>query len=212
LENKWLYRDYVVRSFNQDKPFDRFVTEQLAGDELVDWRAAKQFTPEIKDLLIATGYLLCAADDTNARELNTPDTHHAVLQHTGEFILNNLVGLTVHCAKCHNHKFDPIPQRDYYQLLALFAPAFNPQKWVQPKDRTLPDVPPAEKAAIDKHNADLQSQIDERKRRTAELRRPYEDRLFEQKLAGLPEPIRADTKAAVRTPAAQRSEVQKYLA
>jgi Protein of unknown function (DUF1549) len=63
-ENKWRYRDYVIHSFNQDKPFDRFLLEQIAGDELVDWRAAKNFTAEIRQLLIATGFLRMAADDT----------------------------------------------------------------------------------------------------------------------------------------------------
>src|SRR5262249_34911876 len=61
-DGKWQYRDYVIRALNDDKPFDRFVTEQLAGDELVDWRHAPRFTPEIRDLLIATGFLRTARD------------------------------------------------------------------------------------------------------------------------------------------------------
>ena len=56
LEGMWRFRDYVVRAFNEDKPYDRFLTEQLAGDELVDWRNAKKYTPQIVDSLIATGY------------------------------------------------------------------------------------------------------------------------------------------------------------
>ena len=68
----WRYRDYVVRSFNQDKPLNRFLTEQLAGDELVDWRNAPKFTPEILDSLIATGYLRTMMDLTDSPEVNNP--------------------------------------------------------------------------------------------------------------------------------------------
>ncbi|MCH7729542.1 MAG: DUF1549 domain-containing protein, partial [Planctomycetes bacterium] len=130
LAGKWRYRDYVVQSFNQDKPFDRFLVEQLAGDELFDWRSAKSFTPEMRDALIATGFLLCAADSTGSPELNTPDIRHRVLQVTGEIVASNLLALTVNCAKCHNHKYEAIPQIDYYRWMAVFSPAFNPQRWV----------------------------------------------------------------------------------
>jgi len=64
LEGRWLYRDYVVRAFNHDKPWDRFLIEQLAGDELVDWRNSELLTPEMTELLTATGFLLCADDDS----------------------------------------------------------------------------------------------------------------------------------------------------
>src|SRR5439155_25049766 len=114
---------------------------------------------------------------------------------------NSLLGLTLNCCRCHSHKFDPIPQRDYYQLMALFTPAYNPKDWkpVYPwkpeiKDRGLPDVAPAEAAAIDRHNAEIDRQVAALKRQQAELRRPYEVRLFETKLKALPGPIRADTK------------------
>ncbi len=144
-DGKWKYRDYVVRSFNQDKPLDRFLVEQLAGDELVDWRNAQQFTPEIEELLVATGYLRGAADDTDEKELNTPDITNGVLQRTSEVVANSLLGLTVGCAKCHDHKYEPIPQRDYYALLATFTPIFNTAAWVPPKDRALADIAPAPK-------------------------------------------------------------------
>ena len=136
---KWRYRDYVVRAFNEDRPFNRFLTEQLAGDELAaGWRSAKGHTPEVRELLIATGFLRVAADDTDERELNTLDIRHRVLQQTAEIVAGNLLALTVQCAKCHNHKYDPLPQRDYYRLLAILSPAFNPPFWRQPKERQLP--------------------------------------------------------------------------
>src|SRR5262249_12969614 len=218
-EGKWKYRDYVIAAFNRDKPYDRFVTEQLAGDELMDWRTAAQFTPEIRECLIATGYLRTARDESHEPESNIPLIYYGVLQNTGEIGGNSLLGLTLNCARCHTHKFDPIPHKDYYQLMALLTPAYNPKSWkpVYPwkpeiKDRGLPDVSPAEAAEIGRRNADIDRQLDQLKKQQAELRLPYEARLFEAKLKTIPEPIRADTKAALETPAAKRNEIQKYLA
>ena len=105
----WRYRDYVIRSFNDDKPFDRFVIEQLAGDELPDPTA---------DDLIATGYYrLGIWDDEPAdREQARYDWLDDIVSTTGQTFL----GLTIGCARCHDHKIDPLPQRDYYALLSFF--------------------------------------------------------------------------------------------
>jgi hypothetical protein len=216
---KWKYRDYVIRAFNQDKSFDRFIAEQLAGDEMVDWRAAAKFTPEIRELLIATGFLRTAEDDSHEPESNIPSVHYAVLHDTLEILGCNLLGLTLNCARCHDHKFDPISQKDYYQLMALFTPAYNPKAWkpVYPwkpeiQDRALADVSPAERAEIERQNKELDEQVSALNKKLADLQRPYRSRLLEKKLASVPEPIRADTKTAVETPADKRGEVQKYLA
>ena len=109
----WRYRDYVIRSFNADKPYDRFVREQLAGDELV-----APSVQEEADGLIATGYYrLGIWDDEPAdRELARYDALDDLVMTTGQVFL----GLTIDCARCHNHKIDPVPQRDYYRLLAFF--------------------------------------------------------------------------------------------
>lgn len=211
-ENKWRYRDYVINSLNEDKPFDRFLVEQLAGDELVDWRSAPTFTPEIAEKLIATGYLRNAADDTDANELNRVDVHHAILQRTGEMLTGSLLALTIGCAKCHDHKYEPIPQADYYRLMAVLQPAFNPDSWLQPKHRQLAEISPSEKSAAEQHNARLDKKGEEMRGRIAAIRSPHDNRLRDAKLAKLPEVIRADTKGAIDTPAAKRNEVQKYLA
>ena len=211
-ENKWLYRDYVVRAFNDDKPFDRFLTEQLAGDELVDWRQAEKFTPEIRELLVATGYLRSGIDDTDQKELNTALIRYRVLHLTIEVVGGGLLGLTTGCARCHSHKFDPIPQRDYYRLMAVFSPAFNPQSWIPLNERFLPDVSPAEQRAINEHNAALDRRVEPLKGEIAAIEAAQRQRLVDARLVALPEPIRADVKAAIETPAERRSEVQKYLA
>jgi hypothetical protein len=107
--NAWRYRDYVIQAFNSDKPYDRFIREQLAGDEFA--------TPDI-DATIATGfYRLGIWDDEPAdRDLARYDGLDDIVTTTGQVFL----GLTVDCARCHNHKIDPIPQKDYYRLLAFF--------------------------------------------------------------------------------------------
>jgi hypothetical protein len=211
-ENGWHYRDYVVAAFNADKPYDRFLLEQIAGDELVDWRGADKFTPEIRELLTATGFLRPAADDTSAMELNTADVRHRVLYDNLQTFSTNVLGLTIHCAQCHSHKFDPISQADYYRLLAIFAPAYNVQNWKNPTERFLADVSPAEKAEIDNRSGDIDKQVGELNRQLAEIRQPVRQRLFEARLATLPEAIREDTRKALETAADKRSEVQKYLA
>jgi hypothetical protein len=212
LEDKWRYRDYVVQSFNEDKPFDRFLTEQLAGDELYDWRNADSFTPEIRDALIATGFLLCAADSTDSPELNTPDIRHRVLQMTGEIVASNLLALTVNCAKCHNHKYEAIPQLDYYRWTAAFSPAFNPEKWVTSNKHAITDVAPKEKSDIDRRNGEIDRDVKELLAKRDELRRGYELKLRAQKLATISESIRADAEAALDVPADKRNKAQKDLA
>ncbi len=106
----WRYRDYVVDSFNRDRPFDQFLTQQIAGDEL----------PEYSDEnLIATGFLAAARISSNEEDkwLQRNDVNVDVVNAVGEAFL----GLTWHCAQCHNHKFDPISARDYYSLQAFFV-------------------------------------------------------------------------------------------
>lgn len=105
----WRYRDYVIRSFNSDKPYDRFVREQLAGDEM---------TPATPESMIATGYYrLGLWDDEPADPLLAYyDGLDDILSTTGQAFL----GLTVGCARCHDHKIDPFPQKDYYRMLAFF--------------------------------------------------------------------------------------------
>lgn len=212
MENRWLYRDYVVRAYNTDKPWPEFLTEQLAGDEVVDWRSAPTYTPEIRDSLIATGFLRASADDSFERELNTPVTHFAVLQRTSEILSNNLLALTVNCAKCHDHKYEPISQKDYYRLISLVQPVFNPDKWLQPKDRVQPSVSPKEQEEINRHNGEIDKQVGELQGQISKLQSPYQEKLAAAKLETIPAAIRGDLQAALAVAADKRSEVQKYLA
>ena len=210
FEGMWRYRDYVVQSLNEDKPYDRFVTEQLAGDERVDWRNAKTYTPEIVESLTATGYLRTAFDRTDPDITNLFKERHDVLFGLMEKVSTGLMGLTVGCARCHSHRFDPIPQRDYYRFLALFMSAYNPMDWKQPKHRFLPDVSKPDQEEIDRHNAEIDKPLSKLEEQLADLRRPCEDMLLDRRLDALPEEIRADLKTALRTDD-DLTEVQKYL-
>ncbi|HUR59693.1 MAG TPA: DUF1549 domain-containing protein, partial [Opitutaceae bacterium] len=115
--NAWRYRDYVVRSFNADKPYDRFIREQVAGDELY---------PEEPDALIATAFNLLGPDmvdsaDQVQRRRNT-------LNDMTDTTALAFLGLTIGCARCHDHKFEPLSTRDYYSLVSVFDPLKRPRK------------------------------------------------------------------------------------
>jgi Protein of unknown function (DUF1553)/Protein of unknown function (DUF1549)/Planctomycete cytochrome C len=212
LENRWMYRDYVVRAYNTDKPWREFLTEQLAGDELVDWRNAPTYTPEIRDNMIATGFLRASADDSFERELNTPVTHFAVLQRTSEILANNLLALTVNCAKCHDHKYEPISQKDYYRLISLVQPVFNPDNWLQPAQRQVPGISPKEQEEINRHNGEIDKQVGDLQGQIGKLQAPYQAKLAAAKLETIPPAIRGDLQAALAVADDKRTEVQKYLA
>ena len=136
----WRYRDYVVKSFNADKPYDRFVTEQLAGDELAAYTPGGDVTPAMVELLIATHFLRNAPDGTGESDGNPDEVRtdrFTVLEGNVQNLMNCLLGLTVQCARCHDHKFEPISQREYYGLQALLFPVYNPERWTKPNDRVV---------------------------------------------------------------------------
>ena len=139
----WKYRDYVIRAFNEDKPYDRFIMEQLAGDLLPDRDG---------DSITATGfYRLGVWDDEPAdRELARYEYLDDILRTTGETFL----GMTIGCARCHDHKIDPISQRDYYSMLSFFSDISPHGKGNR---NHVPISDPADKAAYDKAVADKQA-------------------------------------------------------
>ena len=108
----WRYRDYVVQSFNDDKPYDAFVKEQLAGDEM---DAAN------KTYLVASGFNRLGPLRKNAGNQDVASSHNEVLTEMTNIVGAAFLGVTVGCARCHDHKFDPFRQSDYYRLQAHFA-------------------------------------------------------------------------------------------
>jgi hypothetical protein len=154
----WRYRDYVIQALNDDCPYDQFLTEQLAGDELSDWRKADTLTPQMKRQLIATGLLRTASDPTYPG-YTEPNEIHQVLGDTLQIVSSTFLGLTIQCARCHAHKMDPISQRDYYSLQAIFLPALDPARWLPSEVRGIMMAPAAEVARIDQHNQKVTEQI-----------------------------------------------------
>ncbi|MEM9701382.1 MAG: PSD1 and planctomycete cytochrome C domain-containing protein, partial [Planctomycetota bacterium] len=118
--NAWRYRDYVVRAFNDDKPFDRFLAEQLAGDELVDAGQLDPQSPEGIDALIAVGFLRMGPWEHTGMSV-AKITRQQFLDDVTDTVGQTFLAQPLQCAKCHDHKFDPIPTRDYYAIQAAFA-------------------------------------------------------------------------------------------
>lgn len=182
----WRYRDYVIRAFNDDKPYSRFVQEQIAGDELF---------PGDSEALIATGFHRAGPIHLVGGNQDPEMTRQEVLTEMTGAIGSVYLGLTVGCARCHNHKFDPIPQSDYYKLQAVLATTDY---------KDLPIASPAEK---EKYDAALKAYKERRKPiedQIKEIEKPYRERLRAGKLAKLDAPFRA----ALDIPKDKRNEEQ----
>jgi hypothetical protein len=161
------YRDYVIRAFNADRPLDQIVREQLAGDELIGERPDHYASSKVIDQLIATHFLRNGQDGTGESDGNPDEVRadkYAVLEGAIQIIGSSLLGLTLQCAKCHDHKFEPVTQRDYYQLQAILYPAFNVEHWVKPNDRTVTAGPRAVQAPWEAHDMAIDAQIESLKR------------------------------------------------
>jgi len=131
-KHSWRYRDYVIQSLNDDKPYDQFLTEQIAGDELYDFRNAQEVTAEMMDALVATGFLRQAPDGTGSDIVDTVEERFEVVSDEIDVLGSSVLGLTLRCAQCHSHKYDPIPHRDYFRLVATFQGAYDVYDWLKP--------------------------------------------------------------------------------
>jgi hypothetical protein len=192
----WRYRDYVVRALNDDKPYDRFVTEQLAGDLL----AGAADTPARKaELLVAAGFNRCGPVHQTSGNVDAAVGRQEELTEMTSAVGAAFLGLTVACARCHDHKFDPIPQKDYYHLQAFFSAA-------RPREVDLATA--AERADFDRRTKELNEQLAPLRKELKELEAPYQKRLREAKRAKLEPAYRQ----ALDTEAKQRTAEQKKLA
>ncbi|MHB1560159.1 MAG: PSD1 and planctomycete cytochrome C domain-containing protein [Isosphaeraceae bacterium] len=184
----WRYRDYVVRSFNADKPFDRFIAEQLAGDEL---------DADDPELRVATGYLRLGPYEYNQRDVpgQWADILNDITDVTGEVFL----GLSIGCARCHDHKFDPILQEDYYRLRAFFAPLLPRDDLPLARAREQ-DEYRARRLAWEKAAAGVLAELDR-------IAQPYRDRGTRSALAKFPDEIRA----ILAKPESQRTPLERQI-
>ncbi len=220
----WRYRDYVVRSLNNDKPYNQFLLEQIAGDELYDYEAAEAITPEMMDALVATGFLRMAPDGTGSDIVDTVDERFEVVADEVEVLGSAVLGLTLKCAQCHTHKYDPIPQRDYYRLVAVFQGAYDVYDWLKPtsvagqskqKDPTrryLKHVTSDIRQQWEAERKVVQDQIaavnDKLRQREAELRTEFVD----AEIAKIPEDIRDEVRTMLNTATDKRTDAQQELA
>ena len=176
------YRDYLVDSFNDDKPYDMFVRQQLAGDE---------YAPDSDEAMIATG-MLRVGPEAGAGELNRLDELDDLITTTSLAFM----GMTVGCARCHNHKFDPIAQADYYRMQAVFWPTRRAQHALAPADEVATNR--EERRRLDELIKPLQ---DEKK----DIEAPYLQIIVDREVAKLPEYLQV----AYHTPPEERTEGQR---
>lgn len=210
-EVSWKYRDYVIRSFNNDKPYDRFLLEQIAGDELVDVERADRITNEMVDNLVATGFLRMGIDQTGSRTMNYVPERLGVIDDAITIVGSGLIGLTMECARCHSHKYDPIPQRDYYRLKAVFQGAFDEYDWLTFKNRKLDFATPKHRERLAAVNPPL---LKERKRLTTALKQANSElhlEMLRQHSPTLSESERHDTLKALKIAENTRTLTQKRL-
>ncbi len=154
------YRDYVIQSFNSDKAYDRFLVEQIAGDELADYENANEISDEIYDNLVATGFLRMAPDSTVAAITAFVPDRLDIIADEIQVLGAGVMGLTIGCARCHSHKFDPIPQREYYALAAVLKGAYDEHDWLIPNQRRLPYVSAKERRAWESHENGIKIAIE----------------------------------------------------
>jgi hypothetical protein len=200
------YRDYVIRSFNADKSFAEFIQEQLAGDEMVKQPYQNLSAGDI-DKLVATGFLRMAPDGTASRGVDQPLARNQVIADTLKIVSTSLLGLTVGCAQCHNHRYDPIPQTDYYRLRAIFEPAYDPKNWRAPPARRIALATDAERQKAQQIEAEAAKIDSERQKKQQE----FIDRTFDKELPKLPEKLREPIRLARKTPATKLTAEQKQL-
>ncbi len=189
LDTAWRYRDYVIKSLNEDKPYNEFLVEQIAGDEV---------DQPTDDSVTATAFYR-VGPRVRFREKANPYYRYDYLDDMVRTTFQGFMGMSVHCARCHDHKFDPITRMDYYRSVGMFfgyvrydhllGPKQKADEWVRAKKESLKAIAPL-------------------KRAIAKIEAPYREREFEKRLNALPE----DVQLAVRTPMDKRTQGQKLLA
>jgi hypothetical protein len=184
----WRYRDYVIDSFNNDKPFDRFIQEQLAGDELF---------PNDFNAWIATGFLRHYPDEYNA--VNLEQRRQEILNDITDTTGQVFLGLTLSCAKCHDHKYDPIRQRDYYRIQAFFV-GWKPV-----------ELPLLSKSELEAYEAKVKAWEEKTVKVRAEmdkLEKPYREKTAAKQRSRFPE----EYACLLDIPEEKRSPVQRQIA
>jgi len=210
-KHAWKYRDYVINALNADKPFDEFVREQLAGDEIAARLGLNPDSPtdlekaRYAELLTATGFLRMAPDGTGTE--NTLLARNATIVDTMKIVSTAFYGMTIQCAECHDHRYDPISQKDYYELRAVFEPGFHPAAWRQPAGRLVSLQTKEQKAAAAAVEAEAKKIDDARLAKQEE----FITEVLEKELAKREEAVREPLRKAFRTAVKDRTPEQVAL-
>lgn len=202
----WRYRDYVIRSFNEGKPFNEFIREQLAGDELIK-SPLNDLSPEDVELLAATGFLRMAPDGTGGAVDDPQQARNETIADTIHIVSSALMATTLSCAQCHDHRYDPISQADYFRFRAIFEPALDWQKWKNPSQRLVSlytDQDRKAAAEIEKEAVALNAKI-------TEQRDAYIQATFDKQLEKVPAESQELARAAFQTVAKDRTPEQKEI-
>ena len=201
------YRDYVIRSINADKPFDQFIREQLAGDEMIPQPFHNLSSSDVEKLT-ATGFLRMAPDGSaGAAASEQKVARNAVVSETLKVVSSSLLGLTVGCAQCHDHRYDPIPQSDYYRFRAVFEPAFDLEKWRAPNARLVSLMSDEDRTKANEIEAEAKV-VDAERLKQQEA---YIAEVLERELANKPEELRQPLRTAYQTIVKDRKPEQIAL-
>lgn len=201
----WCYRDYVIRSFNADKPFDRFLQQQLAGDELTAERA--NLSAEAIENLTAVGFLRMAPDGVGGEGVDRDTAVNQNITDTLQVVGAGILGLTLHCAQCHDHRYDPITQTDYYRVRAIFEPGLAWKNRPPSRARLLSLYTDADRAAAAQIEAEAVAIEKEREAKARE----FIARTLEEQLALAPAELRQPLQEAFNTPESNRTPQQQAL-
>jgi len=188
--NAWRYRDYVIHAFHTGKPYDRFIQEQIAGDEMF---------PGDHEALIATGYLRAGSEHLVAGNIDPEESRQEVLTEIATSVGQTFLGMTINCARCHNHKFDPILQRDFYALQSIFAGA---------KGKDVEIVDADGKAAWEAAQKLYKDRLSPVQDALKALAKPFDEQVREVRKRQLDPKLRL----ALDTPKDKRTDEQKRLA
>ncbi len=200
----WKFRDYVIASFNEDKPFDQFIREQLAGDEMVK-QPYRNLDAGSIEKLAATGFLRMAPDGSAVQ--NDKATQNATIADTIKIVGTSLYGMTIACAQCHDHRYDPISQADYYRLRAVFEPGFDTKNWRAPAGRLVSLLTESERAEAAKIESEAKKLDDVRLKKQEE----FITEVLEKELLKADEGSRDALRTAYRTTVKDRKPEQVKL-
>ena len=200
------YRDYVIRAFNLDMPFDRFIQEQLAGDEMIVG-PLKNLGPHQVQKLVATGFLRMAADGTDGGTPDAAVAKNQVVSDTIKIVSSALLGLSVGCAQCHDHRYDPISQVDYYRIRAVFEPGLDWKAWRNPTQRRVSLYTDAQRAV----RAEVQKEIDVVNKEKNAKQQKYIKLALDKEYARYKEPLKSQLKQAKQAAGDKRTPEQKAL-